>query len=108
MHDLTSADPDVTECVCSLCVNVCDSLNVCTGNMIVLPILVQCDLKTFGRATMQSWRAFLVLGTLLLLAVMANMACAAYRKPPFNGSIFGKRSRGQLGHVSILLLNCVT
>ncbi|KAL1481921.1 hypothetical protein MTO96_015237 [Rhipicephalus appendiculatus] len=57
--------------------------------------------RTSRRATMQSWRAFLVLGTLLLLAVMANMACAAYRKPPFNGSIFGKRSRGDLNNADI-------
>ncbi|KAH7945258.1 hypothetical protein HPB49_008672 [Dermacentor silvarum] len=50
---------------------------------------------------MQSWRAFLVLGTLLLLTVMTNMACAAYRKPPFNGSIFGKRSRGAWHHPTV-------
>uniref|UniRef100_A0A1E1WXS9 Putative fmrfamide-related neuropeptide-like protein n=1 Tax=Amblyomma aureolatum TaxID=187763 RepID=A0A1E1WXS9_9ACAR len=55
---------------------------------------------------MQSWRAVLTLCTLLLLAVMTNMACAAYRKPPFNGSIFGKRSRGDLNNADIKYAMC--
>lgn len=62
--------------------------------------------KLRPRVTMQSWRVILVLGALMVLAVMSNVACAAYRKPPFNGSIFGKRSRGDLNNADIKYAMC--
>ncbi|CAN8013253.1 unnamed protein product [Ixodes persulcatus] len=55
---------------------------------------------------MNSWKAYFMFGTLLVMAVMMNMACAAYRKPPFNGSIFGKRSRADLNNADVKYAMC--
>lgn len=46
------------------------------------------------KSTMFSTRSVLILlmATLVMLALSSSTAAAAYRKPPFNGSIFGKRS----------------
>lgn len=42
--------------------------------------------------------AFTIIAVLFVLAVTVN---AAYRKPPFNGSIFGKRSNTITGKINI-------
>ncbi|XP_065167928.1 neuropeptide SIFamide [Atheta coriaria] len=40
-------------------------------------------------------KVFLVIAFALLIAGMLDQAEATYRKPPFNGSIFGKRGLNQ-------------
>lgn len=44
-----------------------------------------------------------VILTICVLLVISNVAEAAYRKPPFNGSIFGKRSGNSIGSEHTLL-----
>ncbi|XP_064098545.1 FMRFamide-related neuropeptides [Macrobrachium rosenbergii] len=41
-----------------------------------------------------------VMVVLVVLAVFTDHASAGYRKPPFNGSIFGKRSGGDPAYES--------
>lgn len=44
----------------------------------------------------------LVLAVIAALLILAISVDAAYRKPPFNGSIFGKRSNTITGNFKIL------
>lgn len=43
----------------------------------------------------------LVLAVIAALLILAISVDAAYRKPPFNGSIFGKRSNTMTGNFKI-------
>lgn len=45
----------------------------------------------------------MVLMTVCILLTVTHITEAGYRKPPFNGSIFGKRSGNSIGIVCILL-----
>lgn len=48
-------------------------------------------------ATKSITTSFVVLMTICILLTVTHLTEAGYRKPPFNGSIFGKRSGNSIG-----------
>lgn len=64
--------------------------------IVVLLILSSLQIKT---VRMMSFRFVLVI--VVVAFILAIAVDAAYRKPPFNGSIFGKRSNAITGKIKI-------